>query len=65
MENTHNNPVPVEEVEIVLDTVFEHDDEASKIKVKIYEETRRKPMEESETDCEDDDETPSRKTPRR
>lgn len=64
MEKTHNKPAPVEEVEIVPDTVFEHDDEASKIKVKIHKEIRRIPLEESETDGEDDDGTPSRKTTR-
>ena len=52
-------PASTEEVEIVPDTVFEHNDEASRVELKMHKEIRKVPIEESETDGEDDDHSPS------
>ena len=52
-------PVCTEEVEVVPDTVFEHNDEASRVELKMHKEIRKVPIEESETDGEDDDHSPS------
>jgi len=62
MERKHKKPAIAEEIEIVPDTVFEHEDEASRIKVKMHKETRKIPIEESETDGEDEDSSPSKRT---
>ena len=51
--------VCTEEVGVVPDTVFEHNDEASKVELKMHKEIRKVPIEESETDGEDDDDSPS------
>jgi len=52
-------PVCTEEVEMIPDTVFQHNDEASRVELKMHKEIRKIPIEESETDGEDDDHSPS------
>lgn len=52
-------PASIEEVEIVPDTIFEHNDQASRVELKMHKEIRKVHIEESETDGEDDDDGPS------
>ena len=46
-------------LEIVPDTIFQHTDEASRVELKMHKEIRKILIEESETDGEDDDASPS------
>ena len=57
-ESKNTKPV-TEDVEIVPDTIFQHNDEASRVELKMHKEIRKIPIEESETDGEDDDVSPS------
>lgn len=52
-----NNPksTDTEEVEFIPPTIFKHDDEASRVELKMHKEIRKIPIEESETDGEEDD----------
>ena len=62
--DTNNaQPASTEEVEIVPDIIFKHNDEASRVELKMHKEIRKVPIEESETDGEDDDygQSPSKK----
>lgn len=57
-ESKNTKPV-TEDIEIIPDTIFQHNDEASRVELKMHKEIRKIPIEESETDGEDDDVSPS------